>query len=201
MKTLLVLSCLLCASFAAPAEDKGKSPDGTVQQKMAIPEMGEKMVKDGEVSVPEDSVPVPRDAPVSEEEAAPEFRFDSCPAGWFSHGSRCFTHVRSSMSWYDAEEHCNSMGAQLASATNPKEYRFLQQLTQAAGYNTAWLGGFNLQGRWMWIDREGFYYLNWYNLSPPSSRACVNLHISVGWSNNVCGTSSSFICSKNAFGC
>ncbi|KAM8880158.1 galactose-specific lectin nattectin-like isoform 2-T2 [Spinachia spinachia] len=193
MKTLLVLSFLLCASFAAPAEDKEKAPVGRAEvpkeQIIAIPEMKEKMVKDGEATVPEDLVPVPRDA-----------RYD-CPKGWFGHGTRCFIHVRSSMNWYNAEEHCNSMGAQLASATNPREYSFLQQMTNAAGQSYAWLGGFNLQGRWMWIDREGFYYTNWYGQSSPSSYACVYLRTSSGWSNNHCATSNTFICSKNVFGC
>lgn len=43
------------------------------------------------------------------------------------------------------QEHCNAMGGHLASATNPREYSFLQQITQTAGQSIGWLGGFHLQ--------------------------------------------------------
>uniref|UniRef100_A0A672YH37 C-type lectin domain-containing protein n=1 Tax=Sphaeramia orbicularis TaxID=375764 RepID=A0A672YH37_9TELE len=128
-------------------------------------------------------------------------RFNVCPGGWFSHGSRCFLFVNSPMSWYNAEEHCNALGGHLASATNPREYSFLQQMTMTGSQSIAWLGGFNLQGRWMWIDREGFYYTNWYSPSSSSSSPCMYLRSSNGWGNTQCGTSLRFICSKNAFGC
>ncbi|KAM6942281.1 ladderlectin-like [Lycodopsis pacificus] len=205
MKTLLVLSLLLCASFAAPAEDKENAPEAAVEalkeQIVAVPEMEEKMMEDGEVSVPEDSVPVLRNAPVSKEAAAPESRFSFCPSGWFSHGSRCFTLINTPMTWYNAEEHCNGLGAHLASATNPGEYSFLQQMTKLTGQSNAWLGGFILQGRWLWIDREGFYYTNWYGQSSSSSLPCLHLRTSYGWGNANCGSAYRFICSKNPFGC
>ncbi|XP_068583208.1 ladderlectin-like [Cebidichthys violaceus] len=201
MKTLLVLSLLLCASFA----DKEKAPEAAVEalkeQIVAVPGMEEKMMKDGEVSMPEDSVPVPRNAPVFEEEAAPESRFNFCPSDWFRHESRCFVFINTPMTWYSAEEHCNGLGAHLASATNPRQYSFLQQMTRTAGQSNAWLGGFNLQGRWMWIDREGFYYNNWYSQSSSSSLPCIHLRSSYGWSNTQCGTTLRFICSKNPFSC
>ncbi|XP_044045506.1 ladderlectin-like isoform X2 [Siniperca chuatsi] len=208
MKTILVLSILLCAAFAAPAEDKEKAPEAAVEapkeQMAAAPEMDKKMMmmaKDEEVFVPEDSVLVPRNAHVFEEAAAPESRFNFCPDGWFSHGSRCFTFINTPMSWYSAEEHCNNMGAHLASVTNPREYSFLQRITQTAGQSITWLGGFNLQGRWMWIDREGFYYTNWYSPSSSSSYPCIYLRTTNGWGNTQCGSTYRFICSKSPFSC
>nr|XP_046256171.1 ladderlectin-like isoform X1 [Scatophagus argus] len=195
MKTVLVLSILLSVAFSAPAEVEEKAPEVAVEapkeQRAAAPEAEDKMTpKDEEVFEPEDSVPVPRNA-----------RFNFCPDGWFSHGSRCFMFVNSPLSWYSAEEHCNSMGANLASVTNPREYSFLQQITKTAGQSIAWLGGFNLQGRWMWIDREGFYYTNWYSQSSSSSYACVYLRTTNGWGNTQCGSAYRFICSKDPFSC
>ncbi|XP_073332167.1 ladderlectin-like [Pagrus major] len=106
MKTVLVLSILL---WVASAE---------MEDKMTM--MGD------EVLVPEESVPVPKNA-----------RLNFCPDGWFSHGSRCFMFVNTPMNWYSAEEHCNSQGAHLASVTSPREYSFLQQITQTAGQSIA----------------------------------------------------------------
>ncbi|XP_038589580.1 ladderlectin-like isoform X2 [Micropterus salmoides] len=185
MKTVLVGCIFLCAAFAAPAEDKEKNP-----------EMVEKMPKEEEAFVP-----VSRTAHTFDEGAAPESRFNFCPDGWFSHGSRCFMFINTPMSWYSAEEHCNSLGAHLASVTNPREHSFLQQITQTAGQSIAWLGGFNLQGRWMWIDREGFYYTNWYSPSSSSSYPCIYLRTTNGWGNTQCGSAYRFICSKNPFSC
>ncbi|KAE8288137.1 hypothetical protein D5F01_LYC14205 [Larimichthys crocea] len=170
MKTVLVLAVLICAAFAAPAEDKEK-------------------VEEAAVEAPEEHMD------------APSARYNFCPNGWFSHGSRCFKFVNTPMTWYNAEEHCNAMGGHLASATNPREYSFLQQITQTAGQSIGWLGGFHLQGRWMWIDREGFYYTNFYSPSSASSYPCLYLRTANGWGNTGCSSSYRFICSMNPFGC
>uniref|UniRef100_A0A3Q2WFZ3 Ladderlectin-like n=1 Tax=Haplochromis burtoni TaxID=8153 RepID=A0A3Q2WFZ3_HAPBU len=124
-----------------------------------------------------------------------------CPDGWFSYGPRCFKFINSPRSWFSAEEYCNSLGGNLASVTNLREYSFLQQMTQTAGQTTAWLGGFRLQNQWLWIDREGFYYTNWYSQSSSSSYPCLFLRSTYGWGNTLCTSSYSFICSKNSFGC
>uniref|UniRef100_A0A667ZZU0 C-type lectin domain-containing protein n=1 Tax=Myripristis murdjan TaxID=586833 RepID=A0A667ZZU0_9TELE len=128
-------------------------------------------------------------------------RFSFCPDGWFKHGARCFRFVNSPMSWHNAEEYCNSLGAQLPSASNPSEYRFLQQLTQTASQTTAWLGGFYLQSRWMWIDRQGFYYANWYSQATATSYPCIYLNSNKGWSNANCNTNLRFICSVSPGSC
>uniref|UniRef100_A0A668UMK2 C-type lectin domain-containing protein n=1 Tax=Oreochromis aureus TaxID=47969 RepID=A0A668UMK2_OREAU len=166
MKTVLLLSALLYAALAAPAEE------------------------DHEASAQE-----------FEGADTPQSHFSFCPDGWFSYGSRCFKFINSPKSWISAEEYCNSLGGNLASVANPREYSFLQQMTQTAGRTTAWLGGFRLQNQWLWIDREGFYYTNWYSQSSSSSYSCLYLQSAYGWSNTQCTSSNPFICSKNAFGC
>uniref|UniRef100_A0A4W5KU95 C-type lectin domain-containing protein n=1 Tax=Hucho hucho TaxID=62062 RepID=A0A4W5KU95_9TELE len=60
---------------------------------------------------------------------APAIRFLHCPDSWYLHQSRCFLFVNSYLSWHNAEEHCNTLHANLASVQNPRQYRFLQQLT------------------------------------------------------------------------
>uniref|UniRef100_UPI0009B3246F ladderlectin-like n=1 Tax=Monopterus albus TaxID=43700 RepID=UPI0009B3246F len=165
---------------AAPAENKQKAPDAAAE-------------------APKEHVAAP--ALVLKDAAVPESHFNLCPDGWFGHNSRCFLFVNTPMTWYSAEEHCNNRGANLASATNAREYSFLQQLTHTAGQSIAWLGGFNLQDKWMWIDREGFYYTNWYSASSSSSYPCIYLRSTNGWGNTRCDTAYRFICSKNPFSC
>ncbi|XP_042340176.1 ladderlectin-like isoform X2 [Plectropomus leopardus] len=184
MKTVLVLSILLCAAFAAP------QPDAEKTSKEKAPEAAVEVPQEQMVAQPE---------PVPEEETAPDSRNNFCPVGWFAHGSRCFLFVNTPKTWYSAEEHCNNLGGHLASVTNPREYSFLQQIS--GGSSTAWLGGFNLQGPWLWIDREGFYYTNWYSPLSSSSYPCIYLRNNYGWGNNRCNIAYNFICAKNPFGC
>ncbi|KAM3622763.1 uncharacterized protein V6R79_002849 [Siganus canaliculatus] len=196
MKTVLLLCIVLCAALAAPAEDKEAAPEAAAaeapeEQAAAAPENKEMVVvNEEEEFVPEDSAPAAREA-----------RFNFCPDGWFSYGSRCFLFVNTPKTWFSAEEYCNGLGGNLASATNPREYSFLQQLVGTGGQTVAWMGGFYLQGQWLWIDREGFYYTNWYSQSTATSYPCIYLRTNYGWSNTACTGSNRFICSKNPFGC
>ncbi|KAL7889831.1 hypothetical protein AOLI_G00020890 [Acnodon oligacanthus] len=101
--------------------------------------------------------------------------FVQCPTGWFRHGSRCFLLVKSRMSWLNAENHCVSQQGSLASVQSPAEYQFLQSLADLGGQTSAWIGAFNFQNTWMWIDRAGFYYSNWHSLSSVTSNPCAYL--------------------------
>ncbi|KAK7930077.1 hypothetical protein WMY93_006472 [Mugilogobius chulae] len=182
MKSAVIFLLFAAVAFkatAAPAEE-------AVVQKVEVKEEPK----------PEAAEEAPEEQVV---EAAP---FNFCPNGWFFHGSQCFLLVRNSMTWFSAEEHCNSHGGHLASVTNPTEHSFLQQMLQTAGQSYAWLGGFYLQDRWLWIDGQGMYYTKWSSQSSPhSTYACMNMRSTNGWVNNRCTNSNIFICSKNPFSC
>ncbi|XP_071000872.1 ladderlectin-like [Oncorhynchus clarkii lewisi] len=136
---------------------------------------------------------------VEEVAAAPKAARSFCPDGWLSYQSKCYMFVNTPRSWFNAEEHCNELGASLASASSSPEYRYLQQITRTANRATAWIGGFYLQGYWMWIDRSGMYYTNWYSQSTATSNSCMYLQSAVGqgWRNLGCGTQYPFICVHN----
>ncbi|KAK1791783.1 hypothetical protein P4O66_013761, partial [Electrophorus voltai] len=124
-----------------------------------------------------------------------------CPPGWINYRSRCFQIVRSAMSWLNAEKHCVSLRASLASVQNPDEQYFLQNLIASAGLPLAWIGAYNFQGTWLWIDRAGFYYSNWLSLSSVSSYPCAYMRSNAGWSNTNCASTLSFVCSINPTVC
>uniref|UniRef100_A0A8C5D2E8 C-type lectin domain-containing protein n=1 Tax=Gouania willdenowi TaxID=441366 RepID=A0A8C5D2E8_GOUWI len=133
--------------------------------------------------------------------AAPFAPLNLCGQGWISYGSRCFRFISSSMRWFTQsiqghrpQENCNNMGGHLASVTNPQEYNYLQQITQCV------VGGLR-PGRWMWIDRQGFYYNYWSSQASSTTHSCIYLRSSTGWSNTVCSSGLPFICSKNLFSC
>ncbi|XP_036430531.1 ladderlectin-like isoform X1 [Colossoma macropomum] len=124
-----------------------------------------------------------------------------CPPGWFRHGSRCFLLVRTTMTWLSAESHCVNNQASLASVRNPDEYNFLQSLLTIAGISTAWIGAYNFQSTWMWIDRAGFFYTNWQSLSSVSSYPCAYMRSTAGWANTNCGSGFAFFCSVTPTTC
>ncbi|XP_029942973.1 ladderlectin-like [Salarias fasciatus] len=177
----------------APAEQPAALEEAVkeAQEELAAAPEAELLVKSEDESLaPEDLVPASRNA-----------RSNSCPYGWSSYNSRCFKFIHSAMSWYNAESYCYNLGGHLASVSNPREYSFLQRLTQGAGQSVAWLGGFYLQNRWIWIDGTGLYYTNWYAPSTASSYPCMVLRNLYGWGNTNCGTAYRFICSINPSNC
>ncbi|XP_074549928.1 ladderlectin-like [Halichoeres trimaculatus] len=160
------------------------------------------MPKEEEELVAVDPVPVAEDdEALFQEASAPEARFNYCPPGWFKRDSECFQFNTIRISWFDAEEFCKSQGAHLASAKNSQQYSFLQLMSQGMGLSYPWLGGFYLQGRWLWANFDSFSYTNWYHQSNPSSYSCIFLRHNLGWQNDGCGTARSFICSRNLKGC
>ncbi|XP_041834192.1 ladderlectin-like [Melanotaenia boesemani] len=184
MKTLLVLSVLLCAALAAPAGDEQKPLETVVE----LPQEDAAL----EAAQPE---------PEPEDEAVPELQFNFCPNFWQPHESLCFKLISITKSWHEAEEYCNNLGGHLASVTNSMQYNFLQGMALNYHQSVAWLGGFYLQDRWMWIDRKSFHYTNWYSQATPSSYPCMYLRSNTGWSNTNCNGKYAFICVKNPFGC
>ncbi|KAJ8399210.1 hypothetical protein AAFF_G00415890 [Aldrovandia affinis] len=106
-----------------------------------------------------------------------------CPFGWYGHQARCYHFVNQANTWIEAQEYCIGLDANLASARNPREYKFLQDMVhQLGGSPSVWLAGFYLQTKWMWVDGEGFYYTNWGSLNTASSNPCIYLRSTGGWS-------------------
>ncbi|CAL9701002.1 unnamed protein product [Knipowitschia caucasica] len=201
MQTAVLLSLLFfSAAFAAPAEDLNTEPLKTEDLKTEPLKPEDLKTEDLQAfeAAPEEQLPLVAD---SASEDAPEGR-NACPVGWYSHNGRCYSLiVNAPKSWYDAQEHCRQMGANLASVFNPSDYKFMQQMIQPTGHSEAWIGGFYLQDRWMWIDGYAMHYQYWHIQYSGSSYSCVYLQSTSGWVNTSCDKSHRFICSKSAFSC
>ncbi|XP_008399875.1 ladderlectin-like [Poecilia reticulata] len=156
------------------------------------------------LAAPAEDKPLPAESDEAQAAAAADLadpRYNFCPDFWFMYGGHCYKFFSSPKSWHDAQEHCIGVGSHLASVANQRQYSFLQQMIQTTGQSRAWLGGFYLQNRWLWINQDGFYYTNWYHLSSVPSNPCMYMYSKYGWSNTQCAINLPFICFKNPFGC
>ncbi|XP_045544740.1 ladderlectin-like [Salmo salar] len=88
-----------------------------------------------------------------------------CPGGWTKYKSRCFMFVNNAMTWPQAENHCLSFQANLASIKDCVENYNLQQLVlrNTGQHQPTWIGGFNsVQNKlWFWSDGSKFDYQSW----------------------------------------
>ncbi|XP_047196634.1 ladderlectin [Hippoglossus stenolepis] len=184
MKTLLLLTVLLCIEAVEPVE-------GT--QELQEENLASVAENEAGVFAPEAEEP----EMLSAGEMAPsvEGRFFVCPAGWERHKSSCYLYVSAGRSWTSAVANCNSLGATLASAHDLFEYSFLQQLTSRGGGSLAWMGGLYFQG-WRWVDQSHFDYNFWSAQRSPSSYPCIYLDARAGWANHACGNGWPSICVK-----
>ncbi|XP_060780958.1 ladderlectin-like [Neoarius graeffei] len=187
-----IVCVLLCAAFTlrtAAAAANETQPE----QNQKLPEEPTELVVDKLVDADKEEA--------LRQLLAAEDKSGYCRPGWFRHGTRCFLFVRSSQSWNNAETHCVAEQASLASVHDLGEYSFLQNLLRLTSTSNAWLGAFNIQGTWRWIDRTQFSYSNWYSLSGASSYPCVIMWNNAGWSNTNCAYIYPFFCSTDPSKC
>uniref|UniRef100_A0A8C7HDA7 C-type lectin domain-containing protein n=1 Tax=Oncorhynchus kisutch TaxID=8019 RepID=A0A8C7HDA7_ONCKI len=66
-----------------------------------------------------------------------------CSTGWFKHGHRCFTYIRTERTWAESEQYCVFQGANLASIHSTEENHFIQEMIrrQTHDFPRVWIGG------------------------------------------------------------
>ncbi|KAM9426295.1 ladderlectin-like isoform 2-T3 [Pholidichthys leucotaenia] len=157
---------------------------------------------------------LPEEDSMDETEAANEKDHDivkrskrSCPCGWKQYYGRCYLYVPKRMTWRNAQAHCASMNANLASVRCTKEYNFVRQLTRnAARYDQlCWIGGTDAkkEGAWKWSDGSRFTYGKWCWNEPNNYRRrkdCLQMNFKKSgrkcWNAAFCGLSYPSVCTK-----
>ncbi|XP_053199776.1 type-2 ice-structuring protein-like isoform X2 [Scomber japonicus] len=138
------------------------------------------------------------------EEALQIERSASCPGGWTDSNSRCFLFVSTSLTWADAEKHCQSHGGNLASVHSLEEHHMIQGviLKVTHSYSLAWLGGSDAQqeGTWFWSDGTPFSYTYW-SRGQPDNRAdahclLMNFGAERKFDDQPCSYRVPFVCAK-----
>uniref|UniRef100_A0A8C8K8N0 C-type lectin domain-containing protein n=1 Tax=Oncorhynchus tshawytscha TaxID=74940 RepID=A0A8C8K8N0_ONCTS len=88
-----------------------------------------------------------------------------CSTGWFKHGHRCFTYIRTERTWAESEQYCVFQGANLASIHSTEENHFIQEMIrrQTHDFPRVWIGGQDAtqERLWLWSDGSRFYYRDW----------------------------------------
>ncbi|XP_078146312.1 ladderlectin-like [Centroberyx gerrardi] len=107
----------------------------------------------------------------------------SCALGWSPYGSRCFIFNNNPVNWVQAEQHCLTLGANLASVHSLEEYEFIQAMVKGSSGSLpeTWIGGSdNAQDRtWFWSDGSSFDYLLWNSGEPNNSggrEPCIEMN-------------------------
>ncbi|XP_071403347.1 snaclec coagulation factor IX/factor X-binding protein subunit B3-like [Centroberyx affinis] len=178
MKTLLILSAVLCVALSVRAATVVPAEAAAVEQ---------------------EETPAPNPEVEAEADVAavlPQARLSFCLDGWHSFRGNCYLLVNDYDTWRNAESYCATFESSLASAHSLWEYRFLQRLAQTGGHTVAWMGGYYFQGDWRWEDGSQFDYNNWDSVSSTNSYQCLQLSSdeSKGWSNHGCNMFFPFIC-------
>ncbi|KAM9363219.1 snaclec A8-like [Symphorus nematophorus] len=188
MKTLLMLSVILCVALSIRAAAVVPAEAAAVQQEDTAAQ---------EPEVHADAA-VAADTPVAAVRGAvrAQARSQFCLGTWQSYGDSCYFLNNNPDTWRNAERYCADFQGNLASVKNIWEYNFLQRMVRNAGHTFAWIGGYFFEDDWRWEDGSAFNYHNWQTTGSTERYQCLQLDSqeSRGWSNHGCSTPAPFIC-------
>ena len=120
-----------------------------------------------------------------------------CPVGWKSLGYNCYKLFDEKKTWSQAEAHCMGLGGHLASIQSPEEDKFVADLGFASDEEFVFLGGSEVDKKWVWTDGTPFEYTNWLEGEPNNSlENCIMLWKQKGdkWNDTICNREIKFIC-------
>uniref|UniRef100_A0A3P9BI67 C-type lectin domain-containing protein n=1 Tax=Maylandia zebra TaxID=106582 RepID=A0A3P9BI67_9CICH len=131
----------------------------------------------------------------------------NCPTFWYSFNGRCYKYVSASMAWADAELHCVSQGANLASIHSLEEHQFVKVLISnfdpTEGYTWIGLTDLHKEGGWIWMWSDGsvVHYSNWLAGEPNNlgkNKHCVqnNFGPVKKWNDEPCSRGYPSVCVK-----
>ena len=126
-----------------------------------------------------------------------------CPQGFIQYGSLCYNFNTTLVSWFEARDTCQRLGAILAEPKTVGENTFIKDLFIQNGGSNTWLGASDLgqEGQWRWEssgDRmSGFN--NWWPGQPDNSRGvqdCLLMYKNRNytWDDSHCDGQASFVC-------
>ncbi|CAG0907592.1 unnamed protein product, partial [Cyprideis torosa] len=126
----------------------------------------------------------------------------SCLSGWqmSPDTGKCYQSFTTTLTWQGAQDHCVSLGANLASFHSQPEANFVG----ATGASEYWIGATDaaMEGTWVWSDGTPFDFYNWFPGagSYGSAHNCVYIVVPGGTTSMVdaqCVGGRPFVCKKD----
>ncbi|KAM4537421.1 C-type lectin domain family 10 member A-like [Odontesthes bonariensis] len=130
-----------------------------------------------------------------------------CPMDWTLLGSSCYRFSRSSLSWNESRNWCESQNAHLVILNTDKEWDFVTQHSVPEFY---WVGLSDWRtGKWEWVNQTPYTVErrrwvpgqpdNWSGHDPASgSEDCAHLHSDGRLNDLHCTVKMRFICQKHS---
>ncbi|WP_198469415.1 C-type lectin domain-containing protein, partial [Acetomicrobium sp. S15 = DSM 107314] len=125
-----------------------------------------------------------------------------CPPGWIELGQRCYAYHDKPKSWHDAEHHCLSLGANLASIHSEYDNNFLKNhmYTVSGSRKPTWIGAHDTmtEGKFMWSDGTKYKYGAFGpSKKPDPLKNCLRTNADYGFSDEKCGLPLPYLCCKD----
>ncbi|XP_015715549.1 C-type lectin domain family 2 member B-like [Coturnix japonica] len=113
---------------------------------------------------------------------------------WVGFQGKCYYFSDTESAWNISREHCQQLGASLATIDSKEEMEFVLRFRGPAN---CWIGLHKAEGdeRWMWVNGSAFS--NWFQLQDGGQCAYLN---GDRISSTLCYTEKSWVCSR-ADGC
>ena len=113
--------------------------------------------------------------------------------GWvekveYSEGRKFFL-VRETKEWAEAEAHCQSRGAHLASVLTEEELLEVKTLIDDSFNYYVWLGGYRIGDIWSWSDGSTWNFTNWIRAGESTQQGtdqCLLMDEKGGWTTDSC---------------
>ena len=123
----------------------------------------------------------------------------SDPCGsWKFYGTSCYHFSGSPVTWYTANESCQSENAFLVTIHDFEENEFVRNISAE---NDFWIGlnDISQEGHFVWLSNSNASYLRWGDGEPNDvgGEDCAHMiHSSTYWNDQPCNYPSPYVCEK-----